>query len=63
MVSETKLVDSFPEGQFFIKGFHSSFRFDRNRNGGGVMLYVREDFPANFLSHDFPFAESYFIEI
>ena len=46
MVSETKLDDSFPEGQFLIEGFHSPFRFDRNRNGGGILLYVREDIPA-----------------
>ena len=38
MVFETKLDDSFPEGQFLIKAFHSTFRFDRNRNGGGIML-------------------------
>ena len=42
MVSETKLDDSFPEGQFLIDGFHSPFRFDRNKNGGGIMLYVRK---------------------
>ena len=38
MVSETKLDDRFPEGQFLIIGFHSQFRFDRNRNGGGIVL-------------------------
>ena len=27
------------------------------------MLYVREDIPAKLLSHDFPSAESFFIEI
>ena len=63
MVSETKLDDSFPEGQFLIEGFHSPFRFDRNRNGGGILLYVREDIPAKLLSHDFPSAESFFIDI
>ena len=47
MVFETKLDDSFPEDQFLIKAFHSPFRFDRNRNGGGIMLYEREDIPAN----------------
>ena len=63
MVSEMKLDDSFPEGQFLMEGFHSPFRFDRNRNGGGIMLYVREDIPAKLLSHDFPCAESFFVEI
>ena len=63
MVSETKLDDSFPEGQFLIKGFHLSFTFDRNRNVGGIVLYVREDILAKFLSHNFPSAESFFIDI
>ena len=59
MVPETKLDDSFPKGQFLIEGFHSPFIFDRNQNGGGIMLYVREDIPAKLLSHDFPCAESF----
>ena len=63
MVAETKLYDSFSEGQFLIKSFHLPFRFDRNRNGGGIMLYAWEDIPAKLLSHDFPSAESFFIEI
>ena len=63
MVSETKLDDSFPEDQFLIEGFHSPFRFERNRNGGGIMLYVREDIPAKLLSHGFPCAENFFVEI
>ena len=63
MVSETKLDDRFPEGQFLIIGFHSQFRFDRNRNGGGIMLYVREDILVKLLNHDFTSAENVFIEI
>ena len=63
MISETKLDDSFPQGQFLIEGFHSPFRFDRNKTGGGILLYVREDIPAKVLSHDFPTAESFFVEI
>ena len=27
MISETKLDDSFPEGQFFIDGYHTPFKF------------------------------------
>ena len=63
MVSRTKLDDSFPEAQFLIEGFHSPFRFDRNINGGGIMLYVREDIPTKLLIHDFPGVESFFVEI
>ena len=63
MIPESKLDDSFPHGQFLIDGFHTPFRFDRNKNGGGILLYVREDIPAKILSHDFPSAESFFVEI
>ena len=63
MVSETKLDDSFPEAQFLIEGFHSPFRFDRNINGGGIMMYVREDIPTKLLSHDFQGVESVFVEM
>ena len=59
----TKLDDSFPEGQSLIEGFHSPFRFDRKRNGGGITLYVQEDIPAKLLSHDYPCAESFFVKI
>ena len=45
IISETKLDDSFPQGQFLIESFHSPFRFDLNRTGGGILLYVREDIP------------------
>ena len=63
MVSERKLNDNFPEGQFLREDFHSPFRFDCNGNDGGIMLYVREDIPAKLLTHDFPCAESFFVEI
>ena len=59
MVSETKSDDSFPQAQFLIEGFHSPFRFDHNSNGGGIMLYVREDIPTKLLSHDFPGVEAF----
>ena len=43
MISETKLDPSFPTGQFHIRGFSEPYRFDRNGNGGGILLYIRED--------------------
>lgn len=36
MISETKLDESFPEGQFLIEGFTIPFRLDRNKNGGAL---------------------------
>ena len=63
MISETKLDDSFPEGQFFIDGFHTPFRYDRNGNGGSILLYVREDIPAKVIHFDCSTSESVFVEI
>ena len=63
MISETKLDDSFPEGQFFIDDYHTPFRYDRNGNGGGTLLYVHEDIPAKVIHCDFPTFESFFVKI
>ena len=49
VVTETKLDSSFPLNQFFIEGFNKPFRFDRNKFGGGVLIYVREDIPCKQL--------------
>ena len=38
MISETKLDSSFPEVRFLIGCYHVAFRFDRNKNGEGIML-------------------------
>ena len=62
MISESKLDGRFPHGQFLIDGFHTPFRFDRNKNGGGVLLYVWEDNPAKISSLDFPPAESFLLK-
>ena len=35
-ISEAKLVDSFPAGQFKIPGYASPFRLDRN----GILVFV-----------------------
>ena len=36
--------------QFHIDGFTTPYRLDRNQNGGGVMLYIREDIPSKSLT-------------
>ena len=41
-VSETKLNDTFPDGQFHIDNYVLN-RKDRTSHGGGVALYVRSD--------------------
>ena len=65
MVTETKLDDSYPTSQFFIEGFCKPYRMDRNKHGGGILIYIREDIPSKQLSkHNFTkHIEGMFIEI
>ena len=39
LISETKLNVTFPTGQFLINGYQLPLRFDRNGNGGGLLVY------------------------
>ena len=65
VITETKLDNSLPTSQFLVKGFAELFRLDRNRNGGGIMIYIRDDIPSRLLSeHVFPSdIEGLFIEL
>ena len=40
-----------------------SFRLDRNRNGGGIMLFIRNDIPAKVISTDRIPVESFYAEL
>ena len=62
MISETKLDVSFPTSQFYINGYTSPYRLDRNDKGGGILVYVREDIPSKLISQ-FPNVEGFFLEI
>ena len=54
-MTETKLDETFPKSQFLIDGYSLPFRQDRNSNGGGVIICVREDIPCKMLSkHNTP---------
>ena len=65
IITETKLNDTFPVSQFHIDEFSKPYRLDRNRSGGGVIIYVREDIPSKILSkHVLPTEiEALFIEL
>ena len=63
VISETKLDDSFPTCQFKIPGYASPFRLDRDENGGGIMVFVREDIPVKFLSSENKPIEAFFFEL
>ena len=65
IITETKLDESFPNAQFFMEGYSEPYRMDRDRNGGGILIYVRDDIPSKKLSrHTFPAdIEGIFLEI
>ena len=52
VINETKLDSSFPTEQFAIPGFGLPYRMDRDGNGGGTMIYVREDIPNKELTRN-----------
>ena len=47
MVTDTKTDESFPISQFIIHGFTSPYRFDKTKDKGGILVYIREDIPSN----------------
>ena len=49
LISETKIDSSFPTAQFKIEGY-TTHRLDRNSNGGGILLFGREDIPSTLLN-------------
>ena len=63
MISEIKVDNSVPYGQFFLDGCRTPFRLDRNRNGGGIMLFIRNDIPAKVVSTDGRAFESFYVEL
>ena len=64
VITETKLDSTFSTNQFHINGFSKPYRRDRDRNGGGIMIYIREDIPSRKLSPALPNdIETLFIEI
>ena len=63
MISESKLDDSFLGGQFLMEGFSKPFHFDRNRNCGGIMSFIRSDIPAKVISIDKNPFENFYVEL
>ena len=49
VLTETKIDFIFLSQQFHIEGFFLSYRLDRNKHGGGVLAYIREDILSKIL--------------
>ena len=65
VVTETKLDESFPSTQFSIDGFSKPVRLDRTSQGGGIIIFIRENISHKVLekiSSDTD-DESIFVEI
>ena len=41
MISDTKLGTLLPQTQFCMGGFSKAYKFDRNYEGGGMLLHVK----------------------
>ena len=54
VITESKLDQSFPESQFFINRFSKPFRKDRNRHGGRLLMYIKDDMPQKESSFNLP---------
>ena len=63
LVSETKIDDSFPNGNFLIDEFSTLYRLNRNSNGGRLMLFVRADIPSNLVEAEAKPIEGFYIEL
>ena len=50
MVTETKIDTSFPTSQFIVSSFTSPYRFDRTKDEGGILVYIKEDVPSKLLN-------------
>ena len=49
MISKEKLHFSLSDVQFYMKSYLKPYILKRNSKGGGIILYIREDFPSRFL--------------
>ena len=57
----TKKIDV-TDSQFHIHGFGEPYRFDRNKKGGGILLYIRDNIPSKLIESKMTI-ESLFVEI
>ena len=53
MIFETKLVKTFPRVQFSFQVFYKPYWFERNRNDGGISLYVKEGISSRLIERKF----------
>ena len=52
LISETKIVSSFPTAQFQIEGY-TTYSLDRHAKGGSILLCIKEDIPSTLLNSEY----------
>ena len=65
VVTETKLDETFTNARNKINGYCEPFRLDRNGDGDGILIFIREGVPSKkLLKHTLPSdVKSLFIEV
>ena len=61
-ITESKIDETVLDGEIQIDGYIPA-RCDRNRQGGGVICYIRQDIPFNKIQLQCPNIEHMFLEI
>ena len=49
LITETKIDSTFPVNQFYLNGYNVPYRNDRNTNGGGILVYIRDDIRSRII--------------
>ena len=53
VITESKLDHTFLDSSFRISGYNTPLRKDRNRNGGGILIFIKDDIPCKELQINF----------
>ena len=61
-IAETWLSNDISDAELFIPGYHI-FRQDRDRHGGGVAVYIRDNLPAMLLTPSTPNLELILVKV
>ena len=59
----TNIDNSFATGQILVNGYLAPFKIDHNSQGGGIMLYMREDIPSKLSGVETSPTEGFYVEI
>ena len=49
LINETKIDFKFPECLFYLNGYKVPCRHDRDTNGGGILVYARDDISSRII--------------